>query len=1372
MKLYYILRRQLPLMQRQNKKWLYPLAAGALSLSLIVGTVSNVPSAKAAADPTVDLRILETTDIHVGLMNYDYYQDKPTDEYGLVRTATLINQARAEKTNTMLFDNGDLIQGNPLGDYMARVDGMKKEGEVHPVYKAMNLLQYDVATIGNHEFNYGLDYLKTALKGSNFPYVNANIYIDDHDNNPNNDKNYFTPYIILDKKVKDSNGVEQTLKVGVIGFVTPQVMAWDKGYLDGKVISKDIVETAKKFVPEMKAKGADIVVALNHSGMGTAQLGNMDENTTWELTKSVPGIDAVLFGHSHVVFPAASFKDMPGIDLAKGTINGVAGVQAGFWGNNLGIIDLTLTQTGGKWTVSNSHTEARPISEKKDGKTVALVESDPKIVDAVKAEHDATLSYIRGPVGKTTASINSYFALVADDPSIQLVTNAQKWYVQQKVKGTAQDGLPILSAGAPFKAGGGAGPSYYTDIPAGTIAIKNVSDLYIYPNTLKAVLLNGDQVREWLERAAGQFNQIDPNKSEEQPLINNTFPTYNYDVIDGVSYQIDVTQASRYNGKGEVIAPDAHRIINLKYQGKPVTKDMKFVVVTNNYRASGGGFFPGLDGKSIVLDSPDENRQVVIDYITTNKTINPSADNNWAFAPIQGNVNVTFETSPNAQDAAKKMNGIQFLSVQPSGFAKYSIDMKNIAAPSELPVTPEKPPVSFSDVPATHWAFSAINDLAAKQIVTGKSDTIFDPNTNVSRAEFATLLVKALKLTAKNKSTFSDVPATAWYADAVAAANENGLVNGVAPGLFAPNDTITREQMAVMASSALKLKAGKAIIATSDIKFTDDSGISAWAKAGVTVTVDRGVMSGRGAGKFVPKASTTRAEAAKAVHTLITNISVQLLGINDFHGQLDYKKDAKDAAGKVISTLGGADYLAAYLKQREATNPNTLLVHAGDAVGASAPVSALLQDEPTIDFLNRLGFDIGTFGNHEFDQGATEALRLINGGKNPKTGKEFAGANFPYVLANVVDANGKPLLDAYKVLEVGGVKIGFIGVVTKITPTIVKAESIKGLTFTDQTLAVNKAVKELKAQGVETIVILAHDPYDGKSDAPTGEVVNLANSVDDAVDVIFAGHNHGGLNKMIDGKLVVEAYSYGTALADVDLEIDRATQNVVIAKAEVVDIKHEGITPDAEITQMVKDYQEKNAPIMNAPVGKADADITRTPNSTGESALGNLIADGMRDAMKTDFAFMNSGGIRNDLLAGNVTYGNVFSIQPFGNVLIKMTLTGAQMKELLNQQWGATGTKIGQISGFTYKYDTSKPAGQKIIEIKKADGTALDDAASYTIVVNDFMATGGDGYSVLIKGTNREAGPVDLDTTIAYIKSKFASTSITAKVEGRFTKVN
>ena len=377
------------------------------------------------------------------------------------------------------------------------------------------------------------------------------------------------------------------------------------------------------------------------------------------VSKNVPGIDVLMFGHAHVVFPSATFKDTPGVDLEKGTINGVAAVEAGFWGNNLGIVDLTLEQKDGKWSVANSHSEARPILGKQDGKNFALVQSDEKIVDAIKTEHNATLDYVRGPVGTTTAPINSYFALVADDPSIQLVTNAQKWYVENNIQGTELEGLPVLSAGAPFKAGGRQGPSYYTDIPAGTIAIKNVSDLYIYPNTLKAVLLNGDQVREWLERAAGQFNQIDPNKTEEQPLVNDSFPTYNYDVIDGVTYQIDVTQASRYDDQGKVVNADAHRIINLKFEGKSVTKDMKFIVVTNNYRASGGGFFPGLDGTNIVIDSPDENRQAVIDYITENKTINPSADNNWTFAPIKEKVNVTFETSPDAQAAAKSMKGIQ-----------------------------------------------------------------------------------------------------------------------------------------------------------------------------------------------------------------------------------------------------------------------------------------------------------------------------------------------------------------------------------------------------------------------------------------------------------------------------------------------------------------------------------------------------------------------------------------------------------------------------------------------------------------------------------------------------------------------------------------
>ncbi|MBB3112336.1 2',3'-cyclic-nucleotide 2'-phosphodiesterase [Paenibacillus phyllosphaerae] len=1355
-------------MQQPIKKRVSKILASSLTFSLLALPFSGGLATAADASSTLKLRIMETTDIHTNIMNYDYYKDATSDTVGLIRTSSLVKAARAEVSNTFLVDNGDLIQGTPLGTYKATVAPLK-EGEVHTVYQAMNQMGYDVATFGNHEFNYGLDYLSNAIKGANFPYVNANVYVDDKDNNPDNDVNQFEPYKIIEKTFKDEAGNEQKVKIGVLGLVTPQITTWDKTWLEGEVIAKDIVATAEKFIPKLKEAGADIIIAMTHSGFsGSAQANTGAEDAIYPLSK-VEGIDAITFSHTHKVFPAADvksldalFKDasgnpLPGVDNTNGTINGVPAVQAGYGGNNLGLIDLTLEKADGKWTVATSKSSTRAIYDSVAKKPT--VEADQAIVDAVKADHEATIKYANSPIGTTTAPIHSYFALVQDDPSIQIVTNAQRAYVEDYVaKNLPQyKDTPILSVGAPFKAGRN-GVEEFTEIKAGPLAIKSAGDLYLYDNTLKAILVKGSVVKEWLEMTAGKFNQIDPNKTEEQALLNPQFQVYNFDVIDGVTYQVDVTKPAKYNVDGTVANASASRIVNLKYNGKTLDPNQEFIVVTNNYRAGGGGNFPGVKGSKYLIDSPDENRQILMDYITKQKEINPTADNNWSIAPIFGDVNVTFTSSPKGADYAKASSNIAYTGkTDEKGFGIFNIDLSK----------------TFSDVPTTHWAFESVNALAAKQIVTGKTDTTFDPSASVTRAEFATMLAKALNLTATGKSTFKDVPASAWYATYVTAAAENGLVSGVSKTAFAPTQTITREQMAVMAGNALSLQAKQKLTADQAASFSDNAAISKWAQAAVDVVVDRGVMNGAG-GAFKPKASTTRAEAAKVVNTLITDISVQILGINDFHGQLDYKKDVKDATGKVVSTVGGAEYLATYLKQREATNPNTLLVHAGDAVGASAPVSALLRDEPTIDFLNRLGFDVGTIGNHEFDRGADEMLRLINGGKNPDTGADFEGAQFPYVAANVVDENDKPLLDPYVVKEVGGVKIGFIGVVTNITPTIVKAEAIKGIKFLDQKTVVNKAVEELKAQGVRSIVVLAHDPFTMVNGAPTGEVVDLANAVDDEVDVILAGHDHGKLNTIVDGKIVVEALSYGTAFSDLDLAIDRATKNIIVSKskAEVVDVKREGVTPDAEIAEMIKSYQDKNAPVMNAPVGTTTAAITRTVTAAGESALGNLIADGMRETMKSDFAFMNSGGIRNDMPEGKVTYGSMFSIQPFGNVLIKLTLTGAQMKELMNQQWTATGAKIGQVSGFTYSYDSTKPIGERIVSIKKADGTPLQDDAAYTIVVNDFMATGGDGYTVLTKGTNREAGPVDLDATIAYVKAKFGEGAITAATEGRITKVN
>lgn len=653
------------------------LASFLLSTSLVVSALAfPLTPVSAETSSTLKLRLLQTTDIHTNIVNYDYYQDKATDEFGLAKTATLIKKAREEAKNSILIDNGDLIQGNPLGDYVAKIDPLK-DGEVHPVYKAMNLLGYDAGNIGNHEFNFGLEHLERSLAGAKFPYVNSNVYIDDKDSNPDNDKNKFQPYLILDRTFKDESGNDVQLKVGVIGFVPPKIMQWDKANLEGHVIAKDMVETAKKFVPEMKEKGADIIIAVPHSGIGPAEAGLDNENATYQLSK-VEGIDALLFGHSHSVFPGPGYEGIEGVDGEKGTINGKPAVMPGYWGNHLGVIDLTLKQENGKWTVAESATSNLPIYDKAN--KASLADADQSLVEAVKEDHDHTVEWVRSAVGTTTSPIYSFFALVQDDPSIQIVTNAQKWYVENNIKGTEYDGIPVLSAGAPFKAGGRNGSSYYTNIPAGTIAIKNVSDLYIYPNTVNAVLVKGSDVKEWLERSAGQFNQIDASKTEEQPLINEAFPTYNYDVIDGVTYQIDVTKPSRYAIDGKLANADSHRIQNLSFNGKPINPEDKFIVVTNNYRASGGGSFPGLDGSNIIINSPDENRQVVINYILSEKTINPAADQNWSFAPITGNVNLTFTTSPDAKPYADKMPNLKFIAAQEDGFAKYSIDLSKPAS--------------------------------------------------------------------------------------------------------------------------------------------------------------------------------------------------------------------------------------------------------------------------------------------------------------------------------------------------------------------------------------------------------------------------------------------------------------------------------------------------------------------------------------------------------------------------------------------------------------------------------------------------------------------------------------------------------------------
>ncbi|MGY0219741.1 bifunctional 2',3'-cyclic-nucleotide 2'-phosphodiesterase/3'-nucleotidase [Endozoicomonadaceae bacterium StTr2] len=710
------------------KKTLIAVLVGS-AVALMSGCDSDDNDSPAPAKVTAQLRVMETSDIHANVMDFDYYKGREDITIGLARTAAVVATARDEVKNAVLVDNGDLIQGSPMGDFVAAEFKKGNEFSVHPAHKAMNTMDYVVGNIGNHEFNYGLDFLKKAIDGADFPYINANVICGkgwDCWGKKEGD-NLFTPYQIVEKTIKDDAGVDRTIKVGYIGFVPPQILMWDKQNLtngDGstKVTVLGIQEAAKKFVPEMKQKGADLIIAIPHSGVGTAENPSdvTSENATYALTL-VDGIDAIMFGHSHSVFPGKTFSgdkyaDLK-MDLEKGTINGVPAVMPGRWGDNMGQVDFQLELVNNSWKIVSGTAKARSIYEKNEqGQKVATADVTGKqqVVDAihgiVEADHTGTLAYVDAPIGKSDYDMYSFLSLVQDDPTVQIVADAQIAYAKKNLD-KKYAALPVLSAAAPFKSGGRhstlADADSYVQVAKGNLSYKNAADLYLYPNTVVALKVNGAQVKDWLECSANQFNQIDPASTAAQTLINwDGHRTYNFDVIDGekvndqpsLTYQIDVTQPSKFDGSCKVANAGASRIVDLtwtKPDGTKVQGDelaaQEFIVVSNNYRAFGGKF-AGTGAEFVVQEFPDMNRDAVAAYITEesqpnsggsyDSSVDPRADNNWKFKVIETStaLDVLFETQ-NSDLASQfvetyKARPMTKVGKDELGFARYQIDLK------------------------------------------------------------------------------------------------------------------------------------------------------------------------------------------------------------------------------------------------------------------------------------------------------------------------------------------------------------------------------------------------------------------------------------------------------------------------------------------------------------------------------------------------------------------------------------------------------------------------------------------------------------------------------------------------------------------------
>jgi 2',3'-cyclic-nucleotide 2'-phosphodiesterase/3'-nucleotidase len=1210
------------------------------------------------------LTLLETSDLHTNLMPWNYFSASADQKVGLTKVATLVGQERAANACSLLIDNGDTIQGTPLGTYYALVDQTTR----HPMAAAMSALRYDAMTAGNHEFNYGLATLARFQRDAAFPVLSANVR-KKSDGSP-----AFVPYL-----VKTVCGV----KVGLLGLTTPGITVWDAENTKDLIVDLP-VDAAARYVPEMKARGAEVIVVAFHAGPDRSPVvagdagwltdlsswvdnGSMPhENDVIELAQQVPGIDAILTGHTHLTIP-------------KMLVGNTIIVQPYRWGSHLAEVKLGLDHASGNWTVASRDSRLLPVD--------ATVAPDPALTALVQPYHDATVAYVEAKIGTAVAPFPGGDQARFTDGALADLINAVQ------VDAAAKAGFPVdVSLAAIFNNTG--------MIPQGDVKLRDAYSAYIYDNTLYVLEITGKTLRTALEQDARYFVTLDPANLPATAAATKdpNARDYNWDLYSGIDYTIDLTR------------PPLSRVTRLKLNGADVTDTQLLRIAVNNYRAGGGGY-PAFAGSRILWKSADGVRDFLAAYVAAHPGLDPAAVNVCNFTLV------------------------------PNLFARYFPGVAQKCSGPPLYGDAQRP-------------------------------TVLAPGQSTQLRALAT-------------DGVSPSPWSFAWSDGLAAPQQ---------GRFAVTSSPGGSLATYTPASCLDLGLGQHLVTVTATATNSATGAVSPLTFGVTVAC---------------------APAAAGP------VAVKILAINDFHGQI--------GAGKKVGTsaVGSAGILASYLRTAMAgVESRTVLAEAGDLVGASPAASALLQDEPTIQFINQFAnaacaampppaqqsagldrFDVlfdpgcnlvGVPGNHEFDEGTDELLRLLGGGnhaKGPFLQDPWGGARFPMISSNIRKASGELLFRPYAVKYLDGVQVGFIGATLTATPSIVMPSGVAGLTFGDEVAAINAQVKELQARGIHAIVVVLHDGvyqsggYTGPTKATQlapADLQLLVAQLDADVDVLITGHTHNFANEWVPnaggkGVLVTQAYSAGTAFSNIDLVVDGATQEITAATASVVTTYAAGIVPDAAADALTAAADAFVAPIANAPVATTTGVVSKTINAAGESALGDLLAEAHRVAMYSQFGITNPGGMRADLPIACaatpcvITWNDCFTAQPFANQVMQVTLTGQQLKDALEQQflgWGGqTQTRMLQIAGFTYSWSASAPLGSKVVvsSLKKADGTPIDLTASYTVSMNNYLQGGGDNFTVLKAGTGVVPGPIDVDALVAYLKA--LPGAVTAGTDGRVTQL-